>query len=433
MKPLMSESRTVLVGAVIIVLGAMSMSLYTPALPALVHAFGTTPAVMKLTLSVYFGGFAISQLACGPLSDAFGRRPAALGFFSLYVLGSLVAAFASDVEWLIIGRALQGIGVAAGPAIARAIVRDQFTGQASSRILNMIGSVQAIGPALAPSVGGLILGLAGWQPIFYIMVLWGIGVLALLGFGVPETNPKPDPRQALPAQVLRNYATLLCDAGFMRVSLLIGFGVGAIYALSSILPFVLIEKVQLTPSQFGFGMVCQTGSFILGTLVGARLMRRMDANSLIPIGLSMVLVSSALLAGLPFLKEASFLTVMVPVGIWAFGISLMIPGCTTTALSDFPTMAGSAAALMGCLQIGGGFAGSAVASLFPDPALALGVVVPAMGVCATLAFALLRPNRASAPARIDEVDIEIATDPAGLIGAAGDEIEAQVYRKSKSA
>ncbi|MEP9375742.1 multidrug effflux MFS transporter [Aquabacter sp. CN5-332] len=427
----MSENRTAVIGAVIIVLGPLSMALYTPAMPMLVHAFGTTPSIMKLTLSVYFGGFAFSQLVCGPLSDGFGRRPTALGFFTLYVVGSLVAAFASDIQWLIIGRALQGVGVAAGPAIARAIVRDQFTGQSSSRILNLIGSMQAVGPALAPSVGGLILGVAGWQPIFYVMVIWGAVVLALLGFGVPETNPNPDPRQAHPPQIMRNYWALLRDPGFMRVSLLIGFGVGAIYTLASILPFVLIEKVKLTPTQFGLGMVCQTGSFIVGTLVSAQLMRRMDANRLVPIGTGLMLVASAVLVALPFTWETSFVTVMVPVGLWAFGISMVIPGSTTTALSGFPAMAGSAAALLGCLQIGGGFLGSAVASLFHEPADALGAVIPAMGVLGALSYAILRPAKAPAAARpVDEADIEIATDPAGIIGAAGEEIQAQVFRKS---
>ncbi len=435
MTQLMSERRTAIIGAVIIVLGPMSMALYTPAMPTLVQAFGTTSSVMKLTLSVYFGGFAFSQLVCGPLSDAFGRRPTALGFFTLYVVGSLVAAFAGDIHWLIVGRALQGIGVAAGPAIARAIVRDQFTGQSSSRILNLIGSMQAVGPALAPSIGGLILGVAGWQPLFYVMVLWGFMVLALLGFGVPETNPKPDPAQARPGRVLHNYGVLLRDVRFMRTSLLIGFGVGGIYSLASILPFVLIERVQLSPTQFGFGMMFQTGSFIAGTLVAGRLMRKLDANRLIPVGICLMLLSCVLLTTLPFFAEIAFLTVMIPVGIWAFGISWVIPGCTTTALSGFPTMAGSAAALMGCMQIGGGFIGSAVSSLFHDPADALGAVIPAMGVLAALSYTLLGsgnapPAQGVDEASVDEADIEIATDPAGLIGATGEEAEGRVFRKS---
>ncbi|OYY11151.1 MAG: Bcr/CflA family drug resistance efflux transporter [Rhizobiales bacterium 35-68-8] len=424
----MSEGRTAAAGAAIIVLGPMSMSLYTPAMPLLVQAFGTTPSVMKLTLSVYFAGFAISQLICGPLSDAFGRRPAAVGFFALYVVGSIVAAMAGTIDWLIFGRALQGIGVAAGPAIARAIVRDQFTGQTSSRILGLIGSMQAVGPALAPSVGAVILGIAGWQPIFYVMVLWGFMVLALLIFGIPETNPNANPAQARPLQILKNYATLLRDPGFMRVSLLIGFGVGAIYTLASILPFVMIERVKLTPTEFGLGMVCQTGSFIVGSLVSAKLMRYMDADRLIPFGTAIGVSGTLLLAVLTLFHDVTFLTVMGPTAVLAFGMALVVPGCTTSALSGFPAMAGSAAALMGCLQIGGGFVGSAVASLFVDPALALGTVIPAMGVIAALSYALLRPRARTGPkAAIDPADLEIAADPAGLVGGPGEEFES--YRR----
>ena len=433
MKPVMSETRTAVIGALIVVIGPLSMSLYTPAMPALVQAFHTTPAVMKLTLSVYFFGFAFSQLLCGPLSDAFGRRPAAIGFFSLYVVGSLVAAFAPDVTWLVIGRGLQGIGVAAGPAISRALVRDQFTGQPSARILNLIGTMLAIGPAIAPTLGGAILGVFGWQPIFYLMVAYGIGALALLAFLVPETNAAPDPAQARPLQILRNYGTLLRDSGFMRVSLLVGFTLGGIYTLGAILPFVLIETISLTPTQFGLAMVCQTGSFMLGTIAAGRLMRRMDANRLVPVGLLLVIVAGVGLAALPLLIPGSFLAVMTPVGLWAFGIALILPGATTIALSGFPRMAGSAAALMGCMQIGGGFLGSAVSSLFHDPAVALGVVVPGMGVCAGLAYMLLKANPApfdAAVAEDIEADLEIATDPAALLGASGDEIEAKIFRKA---
>lgn len=431
-KPVMTEMRTAIIGALIIVLGPISMSLYTPALPALVHAFGTTASVMKLTLSVYFCGFAFSQLVCGPLSDAYGRRPAAIGFFSLYVVGSIVAASAPDVTWLIIGRGLQGIGVAAGPAIARAIVRDQFTGQASARILNLIGTMLAIGPALAPTLGGVILSTLGWQPIFYVMVMYGVLAVGLLVLAVPETNAAPDPANARPLQIVRNYGVLLRDSGFMRASLMIGFSLGGIYSLAAIVPFVMIETVGLTPTQFGYAMVCQTGSFMMGTIVAGRVLKRgVDADRLVPAGLALVLLGGGSMAALPWFLPYTSPTVMGPVAIWAFGVALLLPGGTTAALSGFPAMAGSAAALMGCMQIGGGFLGLAVASLFSDPARALGVVVPVMGVLSCLTYAVLKPNPIPAFAPpVDEADLQIATDPVGLIGVAGDEIEAEVFRKS---
>lgn len=430
-KIVMTELRTAMIGALIIVLGPLSMSLYTPAMPELVQAFGTSASTMKLTLSVYFAGFAIAQLICGPLSDAYGRRPAAIGFFSLYVAGSLIAASAADVHWLIIGRTLQGIGVAAGPAISRAIVRDQFTGQASARILNLIGTMLGIGPAIAPTIGGAILSAFGWQPIFYVMVLYGFAALGFILLAVPETNPAPDPAQARPARILRNYGTLAHDAGFMRASLTIGFSVGGIYTLGAILPFVLIDVVGLTPTQFGLAMICQTGSFMLGTIIAGQAMKWTDASRLVPVGLIVVTGAGAAMMMLPWFLPQSFLTVMIPVGFWACGMALVMPGATTSALSGSPAIAGSAAALMGCLQIGGGFAGSAVSSLFNTPTLALSVVLPGMAVLSVAAHVLLRPKTPkAATAPIDEVDLEIAADPAGVIGAAGDEIDVGIYRKS---
>src|SRR5690606_15568874 len=107
--PMMSEMRTAVIGAFIVALGPVSLALYTPAMPALVGAFGTTPAAINLTLTVYFFGFAFAQLVCGPLSDAYGRRPVAIGFFSIYLAGSLVAAWSPTIGWLLAGRALQGV------------------------------------------------------------------------------------------------------------------------------------------------------------------------------------------------------------------------------------------------------------------------------------------------------------------------------------
>jgi DHA1 family bicyclomycin/chloramphenicol resistance-like MFS transporter len=149
----MTERRATIVGALLVALGAISMSLYTPAMPALVTVFGTSIATIKLSLTLYFAGFACAQLLVGPLADAFGRRPAALAFLGIYVAASIVTMLAPSVDWLLAGRLFQGIGASAGVAISRAIVRDRFAGHQSSRIMNAIGIAMAVGPAAAPTVG----------------------------------------------------------------------------------------------------------------------------------------------------------------------------------------------------------------------------------------------------------------------------------------
>lgn len=429
--PVMSELRTAVLGAMMVMLGPISFAMYTPAMPTLVAAFDTTPAAVKLTLTVFFLGFAFSQLACGPLSDAFGRRPVALGFFSVYLLGALIATLAPTMSWLIAGRALQGVGCAAGIAISRAIVRDQYTGQTSARIMNLIGTMLAIGPAISPTLGGVILGLAGWHVIFVVMASYGVVLVLLLSFFVPETNRMRDPALASPVGIARSYVRLLGDRTFMRASLVLGGALGAIYTLTALLPFVLIQGVGLTPTQFGLAMLAQTGSFMAGTLVAGQLLKRMNAAAIIPIGLTLVLCGAAGLGIGLRLWPLSTVTVMAPIGIWACGVAMVLPGCTTAALAGFGTIAGAASALMGFMQIGGGFLGTLLAALFPSPEVALTTLMPAMALVAAFSHVLLRPRRDAplppAPEPLSPTDLEIAADPLGVVGAAGDEIEAETY------
>lgn len=434
--PIMSELRVALIGALMVMLGPISLAMYTPAMPTLVSAFDTTPATVKLTLTVFFLGFAFSQLACGPLSDAFGRRPVALAFFGIYMAGALVATWAPTMGWLILGRALQGVGCAAGIAISRAIVRDQYTGQTSAHIMNLIGTMLAIGPAVSPTLGGVILGAAGWHMIFVAMAVYGAALLVLLAFFVPETNAARDSSLASPVGIAKSYARLLSDRTFMRASVALGGGLGAIYTLTALLPFVLIQQVGLTPTQFGLAMLAQTGSFMCGTLIAGRLLKRMGAAEMVPIGLVLVLAGAAGLGIGLRLWPPSTLTVMAPIGLWACGIAMLLPGCTTAALAGFPTIAGAASALMGFMQIGGGFLGTALAVLFPSPLTALTTLLPLMALVAAAGHVLLgpRPARgqggAQAPSEppfdtttVDAPDLELAADPLGVVGAAGEEIE----------
>jgi DHA1 family bicyclomycin/chloramphenicol resistance-like MFS transporter len=148
-----------LIGAGIVMLGPFSLAIYTPALPELAATFATSPALIQLTVSIYFLGFACAQLICGPLSDGFGRRPVAICFFSIYALGGLLGVMAPNVEWLLVACALQGVGVTAGIGISRAIVRDQFAGREAARILNLISITLGAGPAIAPTLAGAACGV----------------------------------------------------------------------------------------------------------------------------------------------------------------------------------------------------------------------------------------------------------------------------------
>lgn len=384
-EPLMTERLTSVIGAFLTMVGSMSMSLYTPAMPALADSFHVSGASVKMTLTFYFAGFAFAQLVTGPASDAFGRRKAAVAFMMVYLAGSLMAVFSPTIGWLMAARLIQGIGASVGTTVSRAIVRDQFTGEQSSRIMNMIGIMLAVGPGLAPTIGGLILEFSSWQGIFLVMVGMGLAGIGMVLFLLKETTV-PDLARAAPLPLLRSYSRLVRSGPVMSASLTIGFAVGALYMLATVLPFVLINEAGLTPAQFGVGMIAQTGSYFIGSIVFRLLLRNASAERLVIPGLGLILVGSALAFLSIQMLPISYLSVMVPVGFYAFGIAFVMPHMTTAALMPFPRIAGTAAAMLGFVQMGSGVLGGAIAAAIGEPVRSLHILMPGMGVLCALFY-----------------------------------------------
>ncbi|WP_378951498.1 multidrug effflux MFS transporter [Mesorhizobium sp. ANAO-SY3R2] len=386
---LMSERRVTIVGAVLAGIGPASLSLFTPAMPEIVHAFGTTEDAVKMTLGLYFAGFALAQLVCGPLSDGYGRKPVTMAFLWLYLVGSLGALVAPSIDILIFSRLLQGAGAAVGLALSRAIVRDLFAHEQSARILNLITLILALAPALAPTAGGLVMEVADWHAIFLIMFAMGVAALLTVKFALVETVER-DPSRVRPMAVLATYRKLLGDGYFLCSSLVIAGTLGAYYTMSTVVPFVLMARLGLSPAQFGLTMLLQSASFITGSLVMRSLIPRYGAYRMVPFGLifsSLAAIAMAILLGL---FEATFVTVMAPIAIFIFGNAFVMPAMSAATVAAYPENAGAASSLSGFLQMGAGLLGAVLSGLMGDAIMGISVVVPLMGLGAVLAWLVWR-------------------------------------------
>ena len=383
--PVMSERRVSIIGAMLVAIGPVSMALFTPAMPEIVHAFGTTEAAVKMTLSLYFAGFAIAQLFCGPLSDGLGRKPVVHGFMGIYLLASVMALLAPDIDTLIVARFLQGVGAAVGWSVARAVVRDLFTSERSARIMNLMGLILGIGPAMSPTLGGLIMEVAGWHAIFVAMLVAAASIMLCVQFFMKETVRR-NVSLIRPSALIRSYASVLANRYFVLASIVLGGSVGAIYTQATVLPFILMDRVGLSPSQFGVGMLMQSGFYFMGSLAVRRLLGRFGAVRLILPGMIMVAIGSLALAVGLRVFPPTFLGVMGPVAVHAFGIAFVMPAITTAVLAPFPHIAGAASSMSGFFQMGFGLLGGIACALVGDPVLAMATVVPAMGIIALLSW-----------------------------------------------
>jgi DHA1 family bicyclomycin/chloramphenicol resistance-like MFS transporter len=386
----LSPLRMTVVGALLIAVGPLSMSLYTPAMTLLIDAFHTTEHAIRATITVYLFGFAAAQLICGPLSDRFGRRPVLLICLSLYVIGSVLSAAAGSVTALIIGRFVQGIGACGGVALSRVMVVDRFAGNGAARIISLMSLILSIAPAAAPIIGGTLITMTSWRVLFLILAVYGAVLLALIWW-FPETNARPDPGAVKLRSLAVNYAMLLTSRDFIGQVVLTSLAVGGFYASQTLAPFVLMGKIGLPSPIFGAVTASLMVSYLLGSLATNRLLRIATMARLVFTGALMVLAAAVALAlSLRFLG-LGVAQIMVPMCLWMVGFAFIMPGVTTSALALFPRNAGSASALMGSLQMGMGFVGASLCSLFTDAAQAFAVVPPAMGVLAVLAY--LAANR----------------------------------------
>lgn len=377
----MTARRTALVGGLMVATGPLSLTLYQPALPTLVKDLSASDAGIQLTLTVYFAAFALAQLICGPLSDRYGRRSVGMAFFGIYVIGSLIAVAAPSLEVLFIGRFVQGFGVSAGVALSRAMVRDQFVGSEAIRILTLINLILTVMPAVAPTLGSIILELGTWHYMFVVMAGFGLGILALLATNVRETLPEAARIPFRPALILRNYRSLLTTPDFVFPSLLLGLTFSGFHGFTALLPFILIDGMGLTPFQFAMAMLVQTASFIAANLVVTYLSRRISGRRLLVIALVLLGLSGLAFSVLPRLFPQSIAAIMAPVGIWMLGLAFISPAATAAAMAGFGAIAGAAGALTGFFQVGGGFTGSlAAGTLFGDARTALVIQLPVVAV-----------------------------------------------------
>src|SRR5664279_803388 len=183
----MLRSETVALTALLAALTAiapLTTDMYLPSLPDIARQLAASTAQVQLTISAYLIGYAVGQLFYGPMSDRHGRKPVLLAALALYCAASLACALSTSIEMLIAARFVQALGGSGGIVLARAIVRDLYSGVRAGRELSMIGSVMALAPVLAPVVGGILQTGFGWRAISLFSP-----ISALLRQAMPGCSP----------------------------------------------------------------------------------------------------------------------------------------------------------------------------------------------------------------------------------------------------
>jgi DHA1 family bicyclomycin/chloramphenicol resistance-like MFS transporter len=374
--------RLLLVLGMLTAFGPMSIDMYLPALPALARNLGSDAAGVQLTLSSFFVGLSLGQLAYGPLADRIGRRPPLIAGIALFVVASAGCAMAGSLDALIAWRALQAAGACAGMVISRAVVRDRHAPEEAARVLSLLMLVMGLAPILAPLAGGWVLAHAGWRAIFWVLVAFGVACLIAVLAWLPETRPA-HPARAVEGDARLAWYRLLADRRFLRPTLGGALAQAGMFAYISASPFVFIEVYGVPAGAYGWLF----GSNALGLIAASQWNRRLlstrpmehilklahAANAIC--GVLLVAVAATGVGGLPLL--------MVPLFGYIASLGLTFPNAAAASMASFPRQAATASSLFGTIQFAlAAVTGTLAGRLHDGTALPMAGIIAACGLSA---------------------------------------------------
>jgi DHA1 family bicyclomycin/chloramphenicol resistance-like MFS transporter len=343
---------TVLLG-MLIALPALGTDLFVPSLPRIAEALSVDVAAAQFTLTTYFAGLGAGMLAWGPLSDRYGRKPVLLAGLAMMLAASTMAALVDSAGAVAAARLGQGLAMASGSVIGRAVVRDLHAHEQAARLLARMMIVFSLVPLMAPIIGALVSDRAGWRAIFWCYAGAG-GVLFLaVALGLSETAPD-ERRSVHPADILRTFRVILGDARFIAPFLLVLCAHLGILAWVSSSAFVLIRGLGIEPAAYGLAF----GAVMLGQICGAwtssRLVLRLGIPRLLRIGTAIMFAAGLAAAVCAWSGVAHWAAVVLPFLGFLFGTALTVPNATAAAITPFPAYAGAAVSLVGAVGFGVG-------------------------------------------------------------------------------
>ena len=324
----------------------LAQVIIVPALPDLGIIFSSDYRTIQLSVSAFSIGAAIVNLIAGPLSDRFGRRPIAIGFFIIFILSSLGSYFSENIYIFLLFRFFQASS-AAGMVLARVIVGDIYSGSKATVMFGYISTIMAIGPLIGPLLGGLISDYFGSMQIFNFLTILGLLLFGLIIYDLDETNLN---RSANMLSQIKSYPLLLLSMNFWPPTLVsaFSFSIFGIFFVGA--PFVAVNVYGLSPSQIGLLLAFIPLGFVPGNIIVGKIVDRFSTKLLLILG-SVLLISGPLIALLTSNLYTHPLAFFLPMLIMGFGTGVIWPVANTAIIQAVPSLAGSASGISSALMV----------------------------------------------------------------------------------
>jgi len=369
---------------------AFSIDAMLPALPQIAEALSPDAVnSAQLVLTAFVLGMGFGTFVVGPISDAIGRKPTIVLGAGIYIVGALVAAHAQSLEVLLAARFVQGLGASGPRIVTMALVRDIYAGREMARVVSFIMMIFILVPAVAPSVGQVVIGFYGWRGVFYAFVLFGLIGTMWVTIRQPETLPRERRRPLRLAVMLEAAREVLGDRNVRLYIVVMTLGFGQMFALlsSSQQLFAAYGAVESFPQWFAL-MALLAGS---GSVFNARFVMRLGMRRIVRGTYMMQIFSSAITLALVMsglVHGASGFPVIFAWSVTVFFMAGVTFGnLNALAMQQMGHIAGMAASVVTALStVGAVVIAAPVGLVFSGTATP---VVVATLLCSAIAFVMM--------------------------------------------
>lgn len=339
-----------LVLAALAALAPFAIDTYLPAFHVIAETLGATDVEVQQSLTFYLLPYAAMTLWHGAISDAIGRISTIKWGLAIFVVASIGCALATSVEVLWFFRALQGASGGAGNTVARAMVRDLFQGAQAQRVMASVQMLFGIAPAVAPIIGGILLGI-NWQIIFIFLAVYSaVSLWAAMRY-LPETMPAEKRMKLSVKNVFSSYKTIFSDREYTKLIIAIGanFSGFFLYVLAS--PVFLGKHLALGPQEYGYLFIPTVTGMILGSWLARRAAGKVASYKVVKLSYAWMSLMALINLVVCFTQPVSLVANILPVALFNIGMAMCMPILSIAALDRHAKIRGTAASGQAFMQM----------------------------------------------------------------------------------
>ena len=343
----------------------VGMGLITPSITIIKADFNLTSDMVQLTLTVFIIAAGIGQLVFGFLSDRYGRRPILLTGSFLFVASSITSVFSPNILFLLIMRAVQGLGAAACMSMARVIINDSFNKTEAAEKLSLITAIMVIFPLISLILGGFIAQTIGWVGTMYVFFIFGLIILTGSVYNISETKITKINNLNF-SKITNSFLDVLKNTKFLNFTFIGSIQTGVFFSSFGFMPYEF-ARLGVSPLEFGFWLSFTGIGYFLGNILNRNYASKYGIEALIIFGSFFSFLSYFSMLVLNLNAFTHPLYISIPLIIFGLGNGFTVANCIIGGVSTTGNNSGTATGIAGALQMSsGGVIGSIIISFGGD-------------------------------------------------------------------